>query len=59
MQMAYMNTELKLLNYNANNYFNKTCLELGIIPKYAHTKINSHNNTLVEQILTILKLLFF
>jgi hypothetical protein len=41
----YMNIKLKLLNCNANIYFNKTCLELGIIPKYAQTKIkiNSHN----------------
>jgi hypothetical protein len=46
----YMNTKLKLLNYNANIYFNETCLEIGLIPKYAHTKINSHNKTFAKQI---------
>jgi hypothetical protein len=45
-----MNTKLKLLNCNANIYFNKTCLELGITPKYAHTKINSRNKTFAKQI---------
>jgi hypothetical protein len=46
-----MNTKHKLLNCNTIIYFNKTCLELDITPKYAHTKIkNSHNKTFAKQI---------
>ena len=41
----YMNTKLKLLNCNANIYFNKKCLAENLTPKYAltKTKTNSHN----------------
>jgi hypothetical protein len=37
----YMNTKRKLLNCNANIYFNRTCLEQNLTPKYAqiHIKI--------------------
>jgi hypothetical protein len=41
----FMNTKLKLLNCNANLYFNKKCLSENIIPKFAiiKTKINPLN----------------
>jgi hypothetical protein len=42
------NTKLKLLNCNANTYFNITCLEQNMIPKYAHIKVNSHKKSIVE-----------
>jgi adenylate cyclase class IV len=42
-----MNTKLKLLNCKANIYFNRTCLHLNLTPKYAQTRINSHNKTFV------------
>jgi hypothetical protein len=45
-----MNTKLKLLNFNVNIYFNRTCLALNLTPKYAHIKINSHNKPLAEHI---------
>jgi hypothetical protein len=35
----YMNTKLKLLNCNANTYFNKKCLGLNLTPICAQTKI--------------------
>jgi hypothetical protein len=43
----YMNTMLKLLNCNANTYFNKKCLAENLTPKFAltKTKINPHNKT--------------
>jgi hypothetical protein len=43
-----MNTKLKLLNCNANIYFNTTCLEQNVIPKYARIKVNSHKKSIVE-----------
>jgi hypothetical protein len=45
-----MNTKLKLLNCNANIYFNKTCLDLNLTPKYAQTKIKTHNKILRKHI---------
>jgi hypothetical protein len=41
----YMNTKLKLLNCNANTYFNKKRLAENLTPKYALTKakVNPHN----------------
>jgi hypothetical protein len=45
-----MNTKLKLLKCYANIYFNRICLELNLIPKYAHTMINSHNKALAKHI---------
>jgi hypothetical protein len=45
-----MNTKLKLLNSKANIYFNRTCLELNLTPKYAHARINSHNKALAKHI---------
>jgi hypothetical protein len=46
----YMNTKLKLLNCNANIYFNRTCLDLNLTPKYAQTRINSHNKTCAKHL---------
>jgi hypothetical protein len=40
----YMNTKLKLLNCNANIYFNRKCLEFSLTPKYAQTKIKIKMN---------------
>jgi hypothetical protein len=40
-----MNTKLKLLNCNANIYFNRKCLELNLTTIYAQIKLkmNPHN----------------
>jgi hypothetical protein len=32
----YMNTKNKLLNCNASIYFNRTCLEQNLTPKYSN-----------------------
>jgi hypothetical protein len=49
----YMNTKLKLLNCNANLYFNRKCLELNLTPIYAQTKIkmNPHNKIVNEKMI--------
>ena len=39
----YKNLKLKVLNCNANIYFNKLCLNKNIIPTYA--KINNIRST--------------
>jgi hypothetical protein len=44
-----MNTKLKVLNCNVNIYFNRTCLDQNLIPKYAQIKIRSHNKTITRQ----------
>lgn len=37
---------MKLLNCNANTYFDKTCLEKkNIIPRFASTKIQASNTS--------------
>jgi hypothetical protein len=41
----YVTTERKLLNCNANIYFNKTCLKQNITPKYAQIHIKTANTT--------------
>jgi hypothetical protein len=46
----YMNIKLKLVNCNANVYFNRTCSELNLTPKYVHTKINLNNKTYAKHI---------
>jgi hypothetical protein len=38
----YVNIKRKLLNCNANIYFNRICKELKVVPKYAKMKIISH-----------------
>jgi hypothetical protein len=45
-----MTSNLKLLSFNASIYFNRTCLELNLTPKYAHTRTNSHNKVLAKHI---------
>jgi hypothetical protein len=42
----YLNTKHKLLNCNANTHFNRTCLDLKLVPKYAKRKIKSHSKTI-------------
>jgi hypothetical protein len=44
----FMNTKLKVLNCNVNIYFNRTCLDLNLIPKYAQVRIRSHNKTITR-----------
>jgi hypothetical protein len=43
-----MNTKLELLNCNANIYFDRTCLEQNIIPKYTRIKMNWDNISTVK-----------
>jgi nitric oxide reductase activation protein len=50
-----MNTGLKLLNCNANIYFNKKCLEQNLTPKYAQTKIKVYLHNKTRYIKTINK----
>jgi hypothetical protein len=38
-----MNIKHKLLNCNANIHFIRMCIDLKLVPKYAKTKIISHN----------------
>jgi hypothetical protein len=37
---------VKVLKCNANIYFNQSCLDLNLIPKYAKVKIHSHSQTI-------------
>jgi hypothetical protein len=39
--IRYLNVKFILLNWNANIYFNKICLELKLIPRYAHINVNN------------------
>jgi len=41
----YKSLKLKVLNCNANIYFNKQCLNKNIIPTYAKIKINIKNSS--------------
>jgi hypothetical protein len=43
---TFMNMKIKLLNSNANIYFNRTCLKQNLTPQYAQIKLHSHNITL-------------
>jgi hypothetical protein len=45
-----MNTKIKLLNTNANIYFNRICLEQNITPQYAQVKIHSCNKSVIKHI---------
>jgi quinol monooxygenase YgiN len=43
--VKYTNTKRKLLNCNANIYFNKACLRHNITPKYAQVHIKTANTS--------------
>jgi hypothetical protein len=45
----FLNTKLQLLNCNANIYFNKTCLEQNLEPKYTKVKIHSHSKAVTKR----------
>jgi hypothetical protein len=47
---VYMNTKLRLLNYNANIYFNRMCSEQNLTSKYVYTKVNSHNKFMTKRL---------
>jgi hypothetical protein len=45
----YKNTKRKLLNCNADIYFNKSCIAHKIIPKYARINIKSSNYSIAAK----------
>jgi hypothetical protein len=46
----FMNTKIKLLNTNANIYFNRICLEQNITPRCAQVKIHACNKSVIKHI---------